>query len=319
MPRRWWALVFAAAASACSHGGGPKAPSLTAGPVGASIVALHTRASVAVANPDQGSVSFLDPGSLAVLATVDVGGEPHTLLELPSGGLVVANYRGGLIVLIYPTAYAVLTRNTVCAGPYGLALSPDASWVAVSCEWDGTVQRVDPVSLAATPLAQGLRRPRAVAVTADEVYVADYVGGMVHGIRLAGGNDSWSLVPASAPYRPALTSMSANLAAALTPAFGSIYVAHALENNTGDTSEPVASDYGTVTNTNPKINPAVTALGGPAPVLYAEFDGGSRVYSGPVALAAFGDRYLLVAHVSTANVAVLDTTATTPDTRAVAT
>jgi mono/diheme cytochrome c family protein len=105
----------------------------------------------------------------------------------------------------------------------------------------------------------------------------------------------------------------------MTAAFGSLYVAHVLENNTGDTSEPVASDYGSVTNTNPKINPAVTALGGSEPPIYAQFDGGAHVYCGPVAIAAFGPQYLLVAHVSTANVAVLDTQASSATTRAVGT
>jgi len=99
--------------------------------------------------------------------------------------------------------------------------------------------------------------------------------------------------------------MSATLAAAIAPAFGRVFVAHVLENNTGDASEPVADDYGTVATTNPKINPIVTPLGG-APMSYAVYDGGTRVYSGPSALASFGDHTLLVAHVSTGNVAIVD-------------
>ena len=291
------------------------------GAVGASIALVAGGARVAVVNPDQGSVSFLDPESLAVVATTSVGGEPHALLE--SGGtLLVANYRGGEVVAIDETTFAVTLRRTVCAGPYGLAASPDGTWVAVACEWDGTVQRLDPATLASAPLYTGLTRPRALAVLGSDVYVADYVGGLVHDVHPDGSAEASSLVPTSAPYRPALTAMSANLAAAVAPAFGSLFVSHVLENHTGNTSlEPVAADYGSVTNTNPKINPALSAIGGAsgAPVLYAAYDGGIRVYSGPVALASFGAQYLLVAHVSTANVAVIDTRATTPAAHAVAT
>jgi hypothetical protein len=284
---------------------------------------------LAVVNPDQGSISLLDPDSLATQGTVDVGGEPHALLELPDGNLLVANYRAGEVVLVDPRTRAVIAKRQICAGPYGLAASPDGSSVAVSCEWDGTVQEVDPNTLAPRVVVRGLRRPRALAVLGPSVIVADYVGGIVHVVGASGADAPTSLVPTAAPYRPALTSMSANLTSAVVPAFGAVQVAHVLENNTGDTSEPVAADYGTVNSTNPKINPAVTTLGGAAstlgvpassaPVLYAAYDGGSRVYSGPVALAAFGAHYLLVAHVSTANVAVIDLTATSPDARAVAT
>jgi hypothetical protein len=326
-----WLYAFGAAcAVACSSSDAPPAP---AGTVGASIAVIRSGTLIAVVNPDRGSVSLLDPDSLSVRGTVEVGGQPHALLELSDGTILVANYRGGEVVQVDPVAQAVVARNAVCAGPYGLASSPDGSWVAVSCEWDGTVQRVDPRTLAPTLLTKGLRRPRALAVVGENVVVADYVGGLVHGIDPGGRDSPTSLVPTSAPYRPALTKMSAALTAAVVPAFGAVQVVHVLENNTGDESEPVATDYGTVENTKPKINPAVTTLGSSSsgwihssppvpvqgPVLYAQYDGGSRVYSGPAAAAAFGSSYLLVAHVSTANVAVIDLNATTPETRAVGT
>ena len=303
-------------------------PSGAPGVVGSSIALVLGGTRVAVVNPDQGSVSLLDPGSLRLLSTVDVAkaGEPHTLLEVTRDGqkeLFVASSRTGEVVSLDLSKGTVLRRTHVCAGPYGLAASPDGSWVAVSCEWDGSVQKLEVTSGKVSPLATGLRRPRALAVVGASVWVADFVGGLVHEVPASGAGVTslavgTSLVPAAASYRPALTKMTANLASAMAPAFGALYVSHVLENNTGeDTGEPEASDYGSVTSTNPKINPSVTLLGGGEPVTYAQFDGGSRVYSGPSALASFGSRYLLVAHVSTANVAVLDTQATTPETRAV--
>ncbi len=299
----------------------PVGVSGTPGAVGASIAVLSS-GHVAVVNPDQGSVSFLDPTTLAVLATTSVGGEPHALVEVPLGSghaVAVANYRQGELVFVDEGSMGVTKRLPLCAGPYGVALTPDASAVLVSCEWDGTLQRVDAQSFAVSVVASGLRRPRAVAAVGTEVYVADFVGGLVHDISSSGATQT-SLVPLAASYRPALTQMSANLATALVPAFGSLFVSHVLENNAGnETAEPEAEDYGSVTSTNPKINPSLTTYGGSQPVLYAQYDGGPRVYSGPSAVAAFGSRYLLVAHVSTANVAVIDTQATTTDTRAVGT
>jgi DNA-binding beta-propeller fold protein YncE len=300
----------------------PVGVSGTPGAVGASIAVLSD-GHVAVVNPDQGSVSFLDPTTLAVLGTTSVGGEPHALVEVPlaSGPAVaVPNYRQGELVFVDEAKRTVLNRVSVCAGPYGVALTPDASAVLVSCEWAGTLANVDTKSFAVSVVASGLRRPRAVAAVGTEVYVADFVGGQVHEISSSGASTQTSLVPLAASYRPALTLMSANLTAALVPAFGSLFVSHVLENNAGnETAEPEAEDYGSVTSTNPKINPSLTTYGGSQPVLYAEYDGGPRVYSGPSAVAAFGSRYLLVAHVSTANVAVIDTQATTTDTRAVGT
>ncbi|HTQ46681.1 MAG TPA: cytochrome D1 domain-containing protein [Polyangiaceae bacterium] len=316
MGRRLVALgLGVVAACGADHATG----ALDAGPVGASIAVVDGGSTVVVVDPDQGSVSFLDAASLGVKATVSVGGEPHALLPMASGAILVANYRGGEVVAVDAATHAVTARKSVCAGAYGLAASPDGTWVAVSCEWDGRVMKLDAATLAPGTVASGLRRPRAVAVVGSDVWVADYVGGLVHDVHADGTVATTSLVPTSASYRPALTHMSANLTSAVSTAFGALRFAHVLENNTGDTTEAIAADYGSVTDTNPKINPAVTAMGGIEPRIYAKFDGGPRVYSGPVALAAFGSQYLLVAHVSTANVAVLDTRSTDPGARSVGT
>jgi len=298
------AAVLFAASVALANGCNTTTP-IVSGRVGASIAVLSSGA-VVVVNPDQGSVSFLDPTTLATTQTIVVGGEPHALLELASGLVLVSTFRGGELVAIDPDSASIATRASVCNGPYGLAESPDGSFVAVTCEWDESVVRVDPATLATTTIGTGLNRPRAVIVTSTDVMVADYIGGMVHDFDASGTDHATSLVPTAASARPALTKMSANLASSIVSLGPRVYVAHVLENNTGDTSEAVADDYGTVTNTNPKINPIVTPAGA-EPISYAKYDGGSRVYSGPSAMVSFGGHYLLVAHASTANVAVIDT------------
>ncbi len=314
----------------CLGGRGERRSSaVDAGRVGASIAVLAS-GDVAVVDADQGSVSILDPTTLAVRATIAVGAEPRALVEPSPGVLLVSVRRAGEVVAVDVGAGQVTQHSAACAGPWGIALSPDATSALVACEWAGSVVRLDVATLGTTVVASGLSRPRAVASVGDAVWVADFTGGSLHRLDAAdtAGTTAISLVPPAAPYRPALTAMTANLAAALLPAFGSLHVAHELVNNTGDTTtEKVADDYGSLTDGNPKINPAVSSLD-PAsgegvtaaspPVLYARYDGGPRAFNAPVALAAFGDRFLLVANQSSGDVAVVDTTAASTDARVVA-
>lgn len=320
-------LACAVDESACSSS---PAPSTPAGNVGSSIAFLSGKNQVAVVNPDQGSISIVDANSLAVVSTIDVGGEPHALLELASGKLLVTNSRAGEIVVVDPDSSAVVNRKTICDAPSGLAAAPDESFIAVACEWDGSVVKVDPTSLATSVLATGLARPRAIAVVGNgkspSVVVTEFTGGNVVRIAADGSVSRISLVPSNAPYRDALTKMTANLAAALVPANGNLLVAYELVNHTGDASlEKIAGDYGSVTDGNPKINPVVGALSvaadgtpslGGATLLYSIFDGGSRVFNGPVAIGAWS-HYEIVANISTNNVAMIDTNASDPKTRAV--
>jgi DNA-binding beta-propeller fold protein YncE len=297
------AIVIAFAACAAQP---PQAP----GAVSSSIAMVSSR--LAVVDPDQGTVSFVDPDTLELTAQVGVGGEPHDLLVV-GNELWVSTFRGGEVVVIDPASASIVRSAPVCAGPRGMTTAGGA--VVVACEWSGTVVSVDVESLEATELAGGLLRPRAIAAVGSATYVGEYTGGDV--IELP-SRRSISLVPANAPYRPALEHMTANLVEAIVPAFGELHVAHELVNHTGDTSETVADDYGSVLDGDPKINPAVTTLPGDAPVLYATFDGSSRAASGPVAIAAMAARYLVVANISSNNVAVIDTQASSPDLREVA-
>lgn len=319
-----WGVCLAAAAAAC---GSPAPASMGAV---SSTIAILQNGNVAVLNPDQGSVSFLDPGSLAVLGTTAVGGDPRALLQLQSGAIWVANHLGGAVAVLDPGTMALTNLFQPCPGPIALAEAPGGGWVAVSCEYGGEVVAVDPATLAVTPLASSLLRPHGLAVVGGSVAVAQFIGGAVAEIAENGSVDSISLVPTSAPYRPELTLMTANLEAAVVPAFGYLFVTHELVNHTGDsTDEQTADDYGTVLNGVPKINAAVTrltltgeALSAPAdtPPVFSRFDGvAAHAVSGPTGAAGFGGHYLLVTNVSTNDVAVLDTDATDPNERLVAT
>lgn len=308
----------------CGVGEEARPAPLPAGRIGSSIAVLAATGEVAVVNPDHGSVSLLDADTLEQRAVVDVGGEPRALLEIEGGALLVTTYRGGEIVKVDAAARAVVARRRLCAGPHGMAQGATGD-VLVTCEWEGSVQRVSAETLAAEEIARGLARPRAIATVGEAVFVAEHTGGRVLRLHQDRSATAVSLTPAEAPDRPALTAMTANLATAMVPAFGRLHVAHLLVNHDGDGStEKVADDYGSVIDGNPKINPAVTSLAPGAersvdaadpPVLYARYDAGTRRFNGPSALAAAGDRSILVAHVSTGDVAVLDAEATSADDR----
>jgi DNA-binding beta-propeller fold protein YncE/mono/diheme cytochrome c family protein len=320
------AIAFAALPLAGCAGEAVSVAPAPSGRAGASIAILASTGEVAVVNPDQGSVSLLDANTLEQRAVIEVGGEPHALLETASGELFVTTYRGGEVVKVDPARLRVTDRRRVCAGPWGIAEGPGGS-VVVACEWEGAIVRLSTQDLSATVIARGLSRPRALVSLGDEVIAAGFTGGRIYRVTPDGSVATTSLVPRSAAYRPAVTSMTANLAAAVLLAGGRLYVAHELVNHDGNTQvEKVADDYGSVVDGNPKINPALTSLvdfaAEPAgaedpPVLYAKYDGGPRVFNGPSALAAAGPDRVLVAHLSTNDVAVIDALAADPDGRAI--
>lgn len=120
---------------------------------------------VVVCDPDQGSISFVDPDTLDLLARVDVGAEPTQLLVRELAGaeeVLVTTRRGGQLVAVDPATRTVSRRLDVCAGPAGLAIGADG-WLAVACEWQGEVREVTPDLHKARKL-WSLFRPRAVAI-----------------------------------------------------------------------------------------------------------------------------------------------------------
>jgi DNA-binding beta-propeller fold protein YncE len=284
----------------------PEAP--TRSRVGSSIVLFDDARRLAVVDPDHGSVSIVDAATLEPTTRIEVGGEPHALLAGPSS-LRVTSYRGGELVDLDPRTFAVVRRTAVCAGAWGLAASADDSELAIACEWENAVVRLDAATLRVKSRVEGLQRPRALAYVGDDLVVIDFTGGRATWVHPQGSREERTLVPKSAPARPALQSMNANLASAILPALGDVFVSHELVNNTGDaTKEKIADDYGSVVDGNPKINPVVTPLGsGRPPIAYATYDAVSqRAFNGPSALATYGGRFLLVTNLSSNDVARID-------------
>ena len=190
-----------------------------------------------------------------------------------------------------------------------------------------------PVSLHARPpmraaLSPGLVRPRGHGGRRLNLS-SPHTGGALHRIRPTGGSTPPSLVPATTPYRPALTCMSANLAAAHRARVRIDLTSRTSSRTTrgprGRRPSPRLRDR---RGTTPQINPAVTALVPGAdhavtaanpPVLYADYNGGSHVFNGPVALAALGTATSSSRTVHRRRRRARHDAALTPDARAVAT
>ena len=177
----------------------------------------------------------------------------------PDGRVLVANYRGGEVVAVDPSGAAIVARGPVCAGAYGLAAAPDGSWVAVSCEWDGTVRKLDPrrsplrsVARRAPP-ARGRSRGRVAAPTSSSPTTS--AASSTHP-RRTGRTPRARSCRRAAPYRPALTTMSANLASAIVPRSAASTSRTSSRTTPGTRPRRSPTTTASVTSTNPKINPA---------------------------------------------------------------
>ena len=294
----------------------------TPGQTGASIALLPDNQRLVVTDADQGSVSVLDAWTLAPLGRVDVGGEPHQLV-VAGDQVIVATYRGGELVAIDPQRFQVVRRLPVCAGPWGVARAP-AGWLAVGCEWQGEVRRVSADWAQVTTLGP-VWRARAVAVQGETVRAASFAGPDVR-IWSFGPTGTSSVRPVPdgvADARADLTTMSPSQLTALLPLpDGGLLAALQLVANAGVPEAPGAATpqgYGTVTDGAPKINPAVVRLDANdhivGPVTYARYDNTGRGFNNPSSLALVSPSRVLVTHLSTHDVALLDLDAVQPDAR----
>jgi DNA-binding beta-propeller fold protein YncE len=304
--RRVAGAVLALLIAACSGESTTDDAPTDAAPIGArSSSILLAGDEVVVVDPDVDSVSVLDAGTLQPLARLEVGDEPRQILRLPSGGLVATTHRGGELVFVDLKERLVTSRVPICAGPFGMALRPSGA-IAVACEYDGRV-----LEWAATGVrALGeVPRARAVATSGDAVYAASFVGTDARVFRLEDGKAavSASPVPNAKRQGPGAAPLSATQVTALLPTGdGGLWVAMQLVDN-GPSDGPAG--YGDVVDGNPRVRPVVQRLDSALEPVgvgdYARFDGSDLAFNAPSALESGPGETLLVAHRSSADVAVL--------------
>ena len=146
------------------------------GPTASQPLALTARGEfLAVANPDNDSVSFFDVrgGANVRIAEVPVQDEPNGVAFLPDGSKAyVANTASGTVSVI-PTDLAAGTPPAaslhipVGAEPYGVVAAPNGTRVFVSNARSDTVSAIDTATDAVIQTIPVGREPRGLAVTND--------------------------------------------------------------------------------------------------------------------------------------------------------
>ena len=136
-------------------------------------------ARVWVANPDNDSVSVVDPVALRLVAEIPVGDNPRTLAVAGNGCIWVANHDSASVSVIDPDGLAVVKTVTLprASQPFGLVISPadGAPWVAL--EALGRVVQLDPASGALAASVEVGAGPRHLSVTAagDRLLVSRFI------------------------------------------------------------------------------------------------------------------------------------------------
>jgi YVTN family beta-propeller protein len=180
-----------------------------------------------IVHPD-GYVQQVDPSSLKVEKTVDVGNNP-TAITAGDGFVWVANQADGTVTRIDPTTLLTATIP-VGHGPAALSVGANGVWVANS--GDNAVVRIDPSTDAVAGTVQVGSNPDAVLATPGAVWVANagdetlmriepasgkvtktlHLGGAPTALASAGGR-VWVAVeraPASAPAQGGVAHLTSN-------------------------------------------------------------------------------------------------------------
>jgi YVTN family beta-propeller protein len=138
-----------------------------------------------VANPDNDSVSLIDPVALRLLAEIPVGDNPRTLAVAGNGCIWVANHDSANVSVIDPDGLAVAKTVALprASQPFGLVVSPadGAPWVAL--EALGRVLRIDPATGAVTHSIEVGANPRHLSVTAsgERLLVSRFISPLLPG------------------------------------------------------------------------------------------------------------------------------------------
>ena len=152
------------------------------GPAGLALAALpgvaptgQKQPRIVVANAGSDTVSVIDPGAGAVVATIPVGDAP---LEVAAAGTraYVANWGGASVSVVDVASGSVVGTVPVGRFPAGLALHAAAGRLYVANFFDDTVSVVDTGSLSVVATIPVGRSPRGVALdqAAGRLYVAGF-------------------------------------------------------------------------------------------------------------------------------------------------
>jgi DNA-binding SARP family transcriptional activator/streptogramin lyase len=126
----------------------------------------------------------IDPRTGLVTKNVAIGGAPTALAT--GGGFVWITTVDDRIVRVDAHTLTVSTGPRLAAPAYSAVYSDGAFWILVPSPNSGTLERLDPQTLAASPFGLDLQAPTVVAVRGEALWIADFSGN-VERIELATG------------------------------------------------------------------------------------------------------------------------------------
>jgi DNA-binding beta-propeller fold protein YncE len=151
---------------------------------------------LAVANPDNGSVTIVDIPRREKLSEIAVGGKLEGVTWVGRGSIVVATvYDQDRLAFIDTRAGKVIASLPVHDEPYGIVAEPEGKRAWVTHDYPGLISEVDLESrtiLRTIPAGRFLRGI-ALAPGGDRVYVTEYFTARLHAIDLKQGRvvDGW--------------------------------------------------------------------------------------------------------------------------------
>ena len=120
-----------------------------------------------VGNFKDNSVSVIDTGTRAVLATLPVAAGPDGIAITPDGGTAFVSGSSASSVSVIDTATDKVARSIeVGKGPQGLAITPDGRWLLVAVNGEDRVALVD-IASGGVVGSIAVAKPHTIAVRAD--------------------------------------------------------------------------------------------------------------------------------------------------------
>jgi YVTN family beta-propeller protein len=156
--------------------------------------ALDAFGSLWVVHPD-GYVQRIDPTSLNVVTTVDVGNSPSAIAT-GAGSLWVTNADDGTVTRIDPTTL-VTTTIPVGHGPASISVNANGAWVANA--GDNDVARIDLTTNAVTGTTPVGNNPAAILAMPSAVWVANRNDGTLTRLDPASGKPTKTIRVGGAP------------------------------------------------------------------------------------------------------------------------
>ena len=267
-----------------------------------------------LSSPDDDAVVEVAPDTLEVARRFAVPGAPEQLALLPSGRLLVTLDQAPEVALIDLTSGAVTRLPVPCGGTRAavpLVASGRAALAVVSCPHDDRLVVLDPDRAEVRATFLGPPRPTALAAASGAVTVTSSHAGVAWRVAAASLYEVTAEPRSPAPLGAVevvpvdggdARGVSRFDALAVEPTTGELLGLYQSVDHDGDRDRPPSEGgYGSVVDGAPRIEPRVWGCGAGR---YARFDGGRRVFSGPIAVAWRGG-VVWVVNRFTRNVAAL--------------